>query len=202
MEEIETIKKGKKILKIYVDEDPSNPREWDNLTKMVLSHKRYNLPNEINLNFNDFTSWEEIEKHIKEEFKAVLVYAVRGYDHSGFSISLCNEYPFNDCWDSGQLGFICVLEDDLKKEFGKVDKTNINKCEKILKGEFESYKNWIEGEIYGYKVFEVKKVKVIREYEDKTKKEYTTEEEEEEDSCWGFFGNEGIKQIKEETGFN
>ena len=205
METYETIEKDGKILKIYLDENPSDPREWDNLSKFVLSHKRYNLPNELNINFDNFEGWAEIEEYLKNEFKAVLIYTVRGYDHSGFSISLNTDYPFNDYWDSGQLGFICVLEEDIKKEYGKLTKKNIKIAEKCLKAEFETYKNYIEGDVYGFEVIKINPIKkrIITEYQDGKKdiKDFETTEEEVLDSCWGYYGEEGIKQIKEENNF-
>ncbi len=30
-------------IKIYPDPDPESPREWSNVTRMVLLHRRYNL---------------------------------------------------------------------------------------------------------------------------------------------------------------
>jgi len=201
MEEYETIEKGNKILKIFYMEDAENPREWDNLSKVVLNHKRYTFPNELNINFDSFASWEEIAEHIKKELKAVLVFAVRGYEHSGLSISLSSEYPFNDSWDSGQLGFICILEEDLIKEFGKNTKETRKKAEAILKGEFKTFKNYLEGEVFGFELYKKVRVKITKEYS-KTKKETTTETENKLlDSCWGFYGEEGINQIKEENGF-
>ena len=99
-------KKGTKILKIFMDEEPISPREWDNFGTMVLKHSRYDFVNEINLNFNDFNSLEEIKNHLKEEHKAEVVLLVSLYDHSGVSLSTSENYPFNDCWDSSKIGFI------------------------------------------------------------------------------------------------
>jgi len=202
METYEEIRKENKVLKIFVDENPDNPREWDNLGKFVLSHKRYKLPNELNINFENFESWEEIEKYLKKELNALIVLSVCGYEHSGFYISLNSNYPFNDYWDSGSLGFVCVLKEDIKKEFGKVTKQNIKKAEKVLINEFETYKNYLEGNVYGFELWKIEEVKTTRQYPNGKKKVFKTEEETELiDSCWGFFGDDGIKQIKEENDF-
>lgn len=197
---IETIKEKNKILKIYVDTFPISPRDETsyNLTKLILNHRRYDLPNELNINFDNFDSLENIKEHLKNEHKAVLIYTIRAYEHSGLSISLSNEYPFNDVWDSGVLGFIVVLKEDLIKEYKKLNKSTLQTAEKVLRSEFEVYKNYIEGEVYGYQFFELKKVKITKEYEDGKKEVIETEEEVLIDSCFGFFGNEGLENIKQE----
>jgi hypothetical protein len=183
---IEIIQKDDKILNIYLDECPPNPREWDNLAKFCLSHKRYNLPNELNINFEEKINLEEIKKTYGIE----ILFIVHAYDHSGLSISLSNEYPFDDVWDSGVLGFICVTKEGIKKEFGKLTKNNIKKAEQILKYEFETYKQYVEGSVYCYTITQEKKCLTCGNVENKVL-----------DSCSGFFGEKGIKQIKEETGF-
>ena len=198
MQEYETIEKGNKILKIFYDGDTENPRSWDNLTKFVLNHKKYGFPNELNINFEDFSSWEEVKNYLKKELKAVIIKPVSMYEHSGISLYLDKVLS---SFDSGQLGFICVLEEDIKKEYGKVTKDTIKKAENVLNGEFETFKNYVEGEVFGFELYKKVKVKITKEYS-KTKKETTTETEKQFiDSCWGFYGEEGLKQIKEENGF-
>lgn len=202
MELIEKIEKEGKTLKIFRDEDPQDPREFDNFGSFVLNHKRYTLPNDLKINFKEFDSWEEIQNYLKERFKPVLIKKVLGYDHSGLSISLDSKYPFNDVWDSGTLGFMIVTEEEFLKEFKENTPENIKLAERRLINEFETYKEYLEGEVYGFKLTEKVKFKQKRIYEDgtETKWEDMTEENE-TDSCWGYFGDEGIKQIKSENGF-
>jgi hypothetical protein len=38
--------------------------------------------------------------------KRYWVFPVRAYIHSGVALSLYSEYPFDDQWDSGQIGFV------------------------------------------------------------------------------------------------
>lgn len=198
MQEYETREKGNKILKIYYCEDADSPREWDNLGKFVLNHERYNFPNELNMDLDAFSSWEEVKNHLKKEFKAVIVKPVGMYDHSGISVYIGDKHNY---WDGGQLGFICILEEDIKKEYGKVTKETIKKAENVLNGEFETFKAYVEGEVFGFELYKKVKVKITKEYS-KTKKETTTETEEQFiDSCWGYFGEEGLKQIKTENDF-
>lgn len=197
MEEYETIKKGNKVLKIFYDLDAENPREWDNLTKMCLNHRRYNFENTLNINFDDFGSWEEVKDYLINEHNALIIKPISMYEHGGIVLYLDSVLSG---WDSGQLGFIFVTREDIKREYGKVTKETIKKAEKVLKAEFEVYKNYVEGDIFSYILYEEVKVKITKEY----KNEKTTTEEKELkniDSCGGFYGEEGIKEIKIETDF-
>jgi len=99
---LETIEIDDKIVNIYNDEDPTNPRtEWDNDDILVLSHRRYNLAYECPKYFYD--SLEELEKIIKSKNDIAEILPVYMYDHSGISLS---SSPFECKWDSGKIGFI------------------------------------------------------------------------------------------------
>ena len=43
MEIVEEVEKGNQVLKIYIDEFPESPREWDNLGIIAYKHSKYNL---------------------------------------------------------------------------------------------------------------------------------------------------------------
>ena len=62
MEEIKLL--NQKVLRIIQDENPYNPREDDNLTKMVCFHNRYDLGDKHNYNKDDYSSWDELKKTI------------------------------------------------------------------------------------------------------------------------------------------
>jgi hypothetical protein len=183
--EIEKYKlKNGNILKIFYDENPESPRAWDNLGKMVMSHLKYNLPNEIKFNFKNFENWSDCADALEKEFNAEVILIVRGYDHSGLSISCSNVYPFNDTWDSGQLGFIIATKEDIKKEYGvkRISKKILEKTKKILINEIELYDKYLNGQVYGF----------IEE------KERLCDccghiEQENINSCWGFFDIQDIK---------
>ena len=196
MEEIEEIQKGNKVLRIYHDENPQDPREGDNFGKMVLKHNRYNFPNEINLDFDNFNDLNEIEEYLKKEYKAEVILLINLYDHSGISLSTSLNYPFNCRWDSSQIGFIFCSKEDIKKE-GITKK----QAEKNLIEEVKTYSQYLEGDVYGFNLIEKIKVKVKKEYPNKEITETEEIEEKDLDSCWGYFGEEGIKQIKEENKF-
>lgn len=121
-------------IEIETDEYPMNPREWDNDSKMVCFHKRYDLPCEIDIDHNNFNSWDEIEEYIKENYKVTDIKPVYMYDHSGITVKTT---PFSCSWDSGQIGFIFTEE----REIGSV-----------LEQDIETYNNYITGNVHGYNI--------------------------------------------------
>ena len=175
MQPIKTYKKGNKELRIFRDVDPqSNPREWDNLGIMMCFHKRYNLPNETDENQDGFYSWGEVENFILKEIKPIAIFPIYLYDHSGISISINRNAPFNCPFDSGQIGYIFMT-----KETAKKNKLTKNKAEKILIDETEVYNQFLEGDVYGFELYK------------KTKCKFCVETKEENiDGCWGFYGSD------------
>lgn len=193
-EPLEVIRKGNKRAEIYVDEDPESPREWDNVGHMVAFHKRYELGDKTDLNSDMFNSWGDLQKYLFETKKAVVVLPLYLYDHSGLRMKVGDfkgllpqgHYEF----DSGQVGFIYTTKEDIKNMLGvnKVTDKVRKRAEKILKGEVETYDQYLIGDVYGYRTFEEKPVTVTKKYGDGTKKIVKTKEDEEIDSVWGFFG--------------
>ena len=158
-------------LEVEHDNDPMNPRtDWDNFTTMICSHRRYSIGDEHNYKSENFDSWDEMKEQIVLDYKVLLIKPLYMYDHSGITIST---KPFGCQWDSGQVGWIFVSKDKVQKE--SLDETKI---EEYLKGEVETYDQYIRGDVYGYKVYKVETC------------DKGCEHEEELDSCWGFYGEE------------
>jgi hypothetical protein len=172
-------------LKIVVDSDPMNPRkEYDNLAVMAFFHRRYDLGDK-NHGISETSDIDEMVKEIKELYNPVLIYPVYMYDHSGISISLGREYPYNDRWDSGMIGFVFIPRDKVLKEW-KVKRISPKlkaTLERNIRSEIEIYDYYLQGRVYGF----------IIEKNDPTifngtgKCESITEEI---DSCWGFYGED------------
>ena len=76
-----------------------------------------------------------------------------------------------------QVGWIYVLKEDIKKEYGKLTKENIDKALKVLVSEIEIYNQYLNCEVFGYEI--VKKVQC---------EHCGNIDEVILDSCWGFFG--------------
>ena len=178
MSTVKTIERTNFIGKIVYDETPESPRDWDNLGTMICFHGRYNLGDKHGYNKNDYSSWDELEKAILvENGRDAIILPVYMYDHSGVSLSTT---PFSCRWDSGQVGFIVVDRDTVRKEYGVKRITAEKKAlvEYYLKGEVETYSQYLNGDVYGYEVYSID--------EDGN--------EEFEDSCYGYYGMEYVEK--------
>ena len=168
---------GKYKIEVIQDESPSSPREDDNLGTMVCFHNRYDLGDEHNYKSGDYNGWDEMEKNIIKNENVGVILPLYLYDHSGITISTS---PFSCNWDSGQIGFIFISKEKMLKEYGGkiVTQTLKDKVEGYLKSEVETYDQYLTGDVYGYRVSEVKTCSEGHEHE------------EELDSCWGYYGQE------------
>ena len=206
-EPFETFKKGNKRAEIYVDENPESPREWDNMGNMVAFHKRYELGDKTELNSSMFDGWGDLQKYLFETKKAVVVLPLYLYDHSGLRMKVGDfkgqlpqgHYEF----DSGQVGYIYATADNIKESLGvkKITDEVRKRAEKILKGEVNTFDQYLSGDVYGFKIIEEKPVTVTKKYPDGKTTTVKTKEEEEIDSVWGFYGLESAKaEAKDELG--
>lgn len=149
------------VLEIHQDEDPVCPRrDSDNLGTMICFHRRYNLGDE-----HEFSSVEDFNPQ-----NHALCLPLYLYDHSGITMST---EPFNCRWDSGQVGWIYVTEDQLKNEYSDCSEESIEKARAVLLAEVACYDQFLTGQVYGF---------VLRGRDE--------EVDDERDSCWGFFGDD------------
>jgi hypothetical protein len=152
-------------LDIEQDTDENNdPRDFDNLGTMVCFHRSYNLGDK-----HDF-SVEDIKALVKR--KDVLALPLFLIDHSGLSMSVRD---FGCPWDSGQVGFIFIDFEKIRKEFSvkKVTKKLLEQVKKSLIAEVDTYDSYLRGEVYGY---------LIKDADGEVL-----------DSCWGFIGYDHVK---------
>ena len=180
------------LLVVKTDEDPSNPREFDEnlIDHLMCWHRRYNLgdnhtfedpyfclmelANNLNLKFrSDDPSYTQIEKKLTPHIQMLPLWL---YDHSGITMS-CGErtWPYNDQWDSGQVGFIYMLKDDVMNLPGVHEKNWRKKANEYMKSSVKLYDNYITGDCVGFIAYE---------------KQGDEDEWVETDSCWGFFGSD------------
>jgi hypothetical protein len=126
-------------LDIIIDDMAESPiTAFDNVGQMVLKHGKYDLPNEIDLDFDEFMSWNEVYDFLSQKYKFILpVYML---DHSGLTISI---KPFGDKWDSGQIGYIVSNEDHT--DYG-------GETLEILNNEVEIFSEYLEGNCYGFRI--------------------------------------------------
>lgn len=174
-EPIQTIE-GKRglVAKIYYDENPGSPREWDNLGTIATWHPRRIL--------GDVQPNESPDEYLASLPKGAIVLPVYMYEHSGI---ILQTYPFSCPWDGGQLGYIWASEEKILKDWGwkVMTKERREKIEKVLEDEIETYSQFLSGAVYGYAI------------ERKTGCDYCCHEEEEVvDSRWGLFGREWVEK--------
>lgn len=169
----QTIEKNGLVAKIMYDPEPFSPREWDNLTKMICFHNRYNLGDKHDYDANDYSGWEEMKKDIIKNEKPYVILPLYLYDHSGITIST---KPFSCPWDSGQIGFVIVNKEGVDRCMGwkRVTAKRREELERQTIGEVKTYDQYLGGDVYGYKI----------------------EDEEGNcvDSCYGFYELDHLKE--------
>ena len=159
MEPVQTIQYKNHIIEIHYDMHPESPREWDNITELHCSHKRYTLGDK---QFNYPTGQDCIDVANKAMKQGDVVLPLYMYDHSGITISL---NPFSCPWDSGQVGFVIIRKEKLLQEFGykKFTQALKDKALKLAQGEVDTYDKYLRNEVYGYVI------------------------DDHGDSCWGYY---------------
>lgn len=166
---IKTIEYKGYDIEIYPDTYPEDPREWDNLGKIIT--KRW--WNESDINANDTEAVLDFVDKVAKNGGVVLPIYV--YSHSGdhFKTSSwhgCGLPQGHARFDSGLAGFIYVTADTIRKEYGKkrISAQLREKVENLLKAEIETVDDYANGNVYGYKLIDP--------------------DGEEIDSCWGYYG--------------
>lgn len=142
-------------------QDVDSPRLYDDITVMVLSHRRYDLPcegdavEEIDERLCDHAygatlgeRFAALEEWLKTERGATVVLPVWGYDHGELTMRAGEENGFPDAqWDSRLLGVIYDNPDN-REQAGIPDE----KVPDLLKSAVEAYDQWARGELYAYVV--------------------------------------------------
>lgn len=171
MEAINSIEYKGMTIRICYDENAYSPRAWDNVGTIYSNHRWYNP---------DGHQIDEIEneegKLVSEELDRRFIWLpVYYYEHSGLSVSTRRDYPYSDKWDSGIFGIIAVEKDWLRRDCGwkAITKKRREQILRSLEGEIETFDSYCKGEVYGFVI------------ED--------ESEERIDSCFGYYGDEGMK---------
>lgn len=145
---------------ILLDEDAPSPRDGDNLGILCLFHRRYSLPQEQEgLSADNYSSWEEMEEALLEDYGALVLRPVYGYDHSGLFISTQREPTwYHYAWDGGQLGFIFTTAERMKllgvPLAGEPGVPTLGQADDILVAEVADYNAWSNGAAYLYEILD------------------------------------------------
>lgn len=167
-------KKDNQVLKIFYMDNPENPRRDFDQVSTIITDKN----SETNGISDVQVSSEKELKEWKEQNDVVLTFPLNSYEHSGISLSISNGYPYNDQWDAGQIGEVVVTRKSMKEMWGisYLTKKNTEMLTNAVKSEIEQLTQWLNGEVYGYQLFDTKTCNLNETHE------------EEIDSCWGFYG--------------
>ena len=172
----ERIENGRRIrVTIMYDPEPVSPREWDNLGTMVCFHKHYNLGDRLGCK-HSFETPSQFLEFLEENEDKILVLPLYLMDHSGLSISVDDTmFRMVDSvgWDWGQVGWIYVTYEEIRKEYGvrRVTRKVLEKVKRVLIAEVEEYNQYLQGDVMGF---------VIEEH-------HPTECWQTIDSCFGFY---------------
>lgn len=166
-------------INIYYDPDPSHPRkEFENIGTLYTLHRNMQPEEDFGKHFEFEEVFANDSYDFTDEFeKNYIAHRVYMYDHSGQTVSTS---PFSCRWDSGLLGIIAVSIEDVKKEYNwkNITKKRRDKIEEYLQGEVETYDDYLTGSVYGFTI--------------------TDDKDNEIHSCWGYYGNDSIEEIKKE----
>ena len=228
-------KEGNKyLLTVKQDEMPESPREWENVATMICWHNRYDLGDQHNFDYSfefllDIAKeigiyTEDMEEMTNNELlvkiqssNLIVILPINLYDHSGITISTSNDYPYNDRWDAGCVGFAYIIKEKAFKELReyvvddngeriKVEHKHENmpstwsyktqpltnatwkkRAIEVINTEVEIYDQYLRGDVYGYIL---EKEEVVKETCPHCGEVISSATEMiEEDSCWGFYGD-------------
>lgn len=137
-EAIKTIEKDGYTLKIFYDESPESPRDWDNLGTLIFVNKPRSLGD-----------YSDPGADIEAAKSALIRLPIYIYIHSGVSISTA---PFSCHWDSGFLGYYYVTREKVISKYGEVTPENIQAAEKRARAELETFGMYLSGDVYGFTI--------------------------------------------------
>lgn len=140
------------IIKIEHDEINESPDDWGNTDLFLTANHRQFWVSREGFNPQDI--------NMEKVTKKYMVFPLIAYIHSGVALSRSRDgYPFNDSWDSCQVGFIFVEKKSFpQKNYGEA-------ADSLL----EEWNTYLSGNVWGYVI------------ED--------EDGDHIDSCWGFYGD-------------
>lgn len=176
-----------RVLSIMYDEYADNPRnETDcNVGKFAVRKSCKYADNEANLEL-EFCSREDDEKALNADKNIIAYLPVYVYDHSGVCM---NTTGFSCPWDSGRIGWIVCTRESLRRigfdSWKRITKKRRKAILEWLRREVETYSAYMSGEVYGFQITE------NADPDDPERGEIV-------DSCWGYYGDDGIQAIREE----
>lgn len=165
-------------LEIYNSEDELSPREDSNLGYFITCERNRLSPDKhaqleriVRETGNLAETQEEHIKLIKRQmraestYKVVAIYPITRYEHGNvvYKLGTASGFDYSNC------GFYIITADSAKQ-----DGAEKKDFKKRIVAELETYTKWVNGEIYGFALFD--------------------EDGEELDRCGGFYNLEDIRE--------
>lgn len=153
-------------IEVVQDEDCESPDKWGNDDMfLVYDHRQFCVERKGYDPESIFQHIMETKKPMYEDYHVIPVYA---YIHSGVALSLGSSFGQDPGgWDTSFRGFVLVK----KMKGWSWRKDSARKCAKAL---IEEWNMYLSGDVYGVKLLDP--------------------EGDEVDACWGYYGEEGVKE--------
>lgn len=155
---------GRLRLRVVVDPDPADPREWDNLGHMACWHPKYSLGDE-----RPSEGPQDWLAQFMEKSPGAVVLPLYLHEHGGITM---NTGGFSCPWDSGQVGYIVAP--------AGTEGMSPEQIDSCLRSEVEIYDHYLTGSVYGF---------VLERRADTCGHCGRGGEWSYADSCWGFYGD-------------
>ena len=195
------------IIEIHADDSPDNPREWDNLGQMVCWHRHNKIGDDHDhgdteeflryiSRLHDGEGYDTMDELLEKARETNLVVPIFMYEHSGISL---NTGGFLCPFDSGQVGWAWVGHKELAEEWPGIPLEKlIQKASDAIDGEVDTYSDYLNGNVYGYRIF------LADALSEDDADDQDTGELEEFDSLWSLYGweyalDEARKECKGQT---
>lgn len=156
-------------LTVYYDDMAEDPREWSNTCKIYCWHPEYKIGdetpgsptetlmgicNELRVKVAENQSIISAMKMIEllQKNPDIVIKMISLYDHSSQSISThIDSYPYNDPWDSMNIGFAYMTKKMAKENFlDYSDDTWRQRAEEAIDNEVKFLNYYIQGNVYSY----------------------------------------------------
>ena len=140
-------------IRVWYDTDNWSPREDQTLGIMVMKNRKYILPNEGDVDFGLYESWDSVMNALKK-VGAKHIHRIIMYDHSGISLRASMNYEEEiEPWDSSVVGFIYTNDERIRREFPQLVNKNIkDEIDETLRKEVAQFGWYMNGEVYGYSI--------------------------------------------------
>ena len=173
---------GTRELRLYYEHDSENPlTDWDWNIQLYSWDKdlEFYKCDKQTIFTDESESWKDKKTGEWLDAKAIAKASVPKKAKKTELWASCPHYRAFLCW-----GILWTEDPDISQE--------------SLEGMAQTIREYIEGEVYGFRLFDrTKKIEVGM--EDIYKENSVDLEDFEIDSCWGYYGDSGIEDIKKET---